>query len=319
MDSERLPHLARHLTLALRQSHDGGLQTLRNIEPENERDELLALSFVHDLHLAPLTSVGSQARWQHHPAVAGLKQRAEATFVSSLNDSTGTAVSSTVAHETIRAIAARDRTPPIYEWVAHDASRRELVDFLALEGGPDDGFDDLVACCQIGLTGSPKMEMAQNYWDEMGAGDPSQVHRSLHRELRTALELPTISRADLPVVALRRMLLTSTLATNRSFQPELIGVLGMIELQAGPRCRQVVRGLERLDLPVAATPFYAVHATTDPRHGKDWLDKVIAPLSRDAHTAGGIVRGARWRSAVDNAFFTSLGKQFGHEREPQAA
>ena len=31
----------------------------------------------------------------------------------------------------------------------------DLVDFLALEGGPDADFDDLVALCQIGLRGSP--------------------------------------------------------------------------------------------------------------------------------------------------------------------
>ena len=56
----------------------------------------------------------------------------------------------------LRALAARDRLPGPYKWLAREASYDELVWFLALEGGPDGGFDDLVAVCQVGLDGSAK-------------------------------------------------------------------------------------------------------------------------------------------------------------------
>src|SRR5438309_7039556 len=139
----------------------------------------------------------------------------------------------------MRALAARDRLPAVYKWLARTASWNDVVTFLALEGGPDAGFDDLVASCQIGLLGSAKMEAATNYWDEMGNGDPAAVHTTLHEQLVTAIRMPRIPFADQPVSALARAAFGGLLATNRWLQPEMLGALGLIELQAGPRCRLV--------------------------------------------------------------------------------
>ena len=182
----------------------------------------------------------------------------------------------------IRSLAAKDRLPAVYRWVAEEASLDELREFLAIEGGPDAGFDDLVAACQIGLSGAPKMELARNYWDEMGNGNPAEVHTELHRQMADIVGIPTVEREALPVAALQRAALGGLLATNRWLQPEMIGALGLTELQAGPRCRLVLAGFARLGLPEAAQRFYSVHADVDPRHGKDWLDNAIAPLAKQS-------------------------------------
>jgi hypothetical protein len=52
--------------------------------------------------------------------------------------------------------------------LADEADLAELVEFLAVEDDPDGGFDDLVAMCQLGLDGLPKLALAVNCWDEMG-------------------------------------------------------------------------------------------------------------------------------------------------------
>src|SRR5437588_3426946 len=104
----------------------------------------------------------------------------------------------------MRRLAARDRLPDLYKWLAQRASRDDVVQFLALEGGPDAGFDDLVAACQIGLSGAPKMELAVNYWDEMGNGDPAAVHTTLHDQLVEAIGMPRIPVTEQPVAALAR-------------------------------------------------------------------------------------------------------------------
>src|SRR5262249_43053066 len=139
-----------------------------------------------------------------------------------------------------RRIARGDLVPPVYEWIAHVASRDELVEFLSLEGGPDADFDDLVAMCQIGLTGRPKLALAANYWDEMGRGDLAAVHTELHAAMAGALQLRDVPVDELPVAAMERKALGGLLATNRALQPEMIGGLGLLECQAGPRCRRVV-------------------------------------------------------------------------------
>jgi hypothetical protein len=180
------------------------------------------------------------------------------------------------------------------------------VEFLSLEGGPDGGFDDLVAACQIGLDGEAKLELARNYWDEMGNGDLARVHTELHRKLSRALDLRCPPRQHQPIEALERSVVTGLLATNRWLQPEMLGALGLLELQAGPRCRKVVAALERIGAGDDALDFYVEHATIDPRHGKDWVDKAIAPLEADPRWATGIVRGARWRSIVNAGFFAAM-------------
>ena len=211
----------------------------------------------------------------------------------------------------MRRLAAQDLVPPVYDWLAEEASLDEMRDYLALEGGPDGGFDDLVALCQVGLDGEPKLELAQNYWDEMGRGIRSEVHTELQRRMAKALDLQAVPRAEQPVEALERALLGTTLATNRWMQPELVGALGLIEMQAGPRCRRVVRGLERLGAAADALPFYAEHAVADPRHGKDWLTRVIAPLARDVPGWGPrIVAGAQWRADVNARFFSAALRRF---------
>jgi pyrroloquinoline quinone (PQQ) biosynthesis protein C len=112
------------------------------------------------------------------------------------------------------------------------------------------------------------------------------------------------------VEALERAALGGLLATNRWLQPEMIGALGMIELQAGPRCRLVVQAFDRVGMPQAAYPFYEVHAEVDPRHGKDWLDNVIEPLSREQpEWRERMVRGAWWRAVTNAGLFDLLGEQ----------
>jgi hypothetical protein len=265
---------------------------------------------VHDLHTAPVDDLGGTERWQHHPAVAALKWRLEEAFVAELEAGEQPAPRSSDPAAAMRALAASDLVPPVYEWLAEAADFDELVDYLTLEGGPDGGFDDLVALCQVGLTGEPKLEMARNYWDEMGNGTLAAVHTQLHHDLGQALGMRALPRDRQPVEALARTALGGVLATNRRFQPEMVGALGLIELQAGPRCRKVVKALRRLDAPEAAFPFYEEHAVVDPRHGKDWLDNVIAPLSGEARWDEGMVRGARWRSLVNARFFAAMEARF---------
>jgi hypothetical protein len=315
---DRLPTqtTADRLRSALAAGDESRLDELAAAEPRDWRDTLLTLALVHDLSLAPLTSMGAAARFERHPAIAQLKARLEARFLARLRQAEGGCnASESDAVAEMRRLAARDLVPPVYEWLAEDASLDELRSYLALEGGPDGGFDDLVALCQVGLDGEPKLELAQNYWDEMGRGTGSEVHTELHRRMAKALDLRAVPREEQPVEALERALLGTTLATNRWMQPELIGALGLIEMQAGPRCRRVVKALERLDAAADALPFYAEHAVADPRHGKDWLEHVIRPLARDVPGWGPrIVTGARWRADVNAAFFTAALRRFAPPR-----
>jgi hypothetical protein len=302
--------LSTQLTAAL---DTGGrdLDVLGSAGPADERDRFETLLTIYDLHHAPLDRIGPRARWQHHPVVAAIKNRCESEWLAELELLPVPAEAAAEDPATaLRAMAARDRLPEIYRWLARDADRDDLVTFLALEGGPDAGFDDLVAVCQVGLSGSAKLELATNYWDEMGNGDGLAVHTVLHNELVESLGLPCILTDEQPVSALARAALCGLLATNRWLQPELLGALGLIELQAGPRCQLVLQALRRCDAPAAAFPFYEVHADVDPRHGKDWVEKAVVPtVAAHPEWKDRIIRGAHWRGATNTAFLDDLTSQ----------
>ncbi|HEU5034991.1 MAG TPA: iron-containing redox enzyme family protein [Mycobacteriales bacterium] len=304
--------LADALRTALDADDPHALDALTDREPAGRRDRFATLLTIYDLHTGPLHRVGVAARHQHHPVVATLKNRCEEQWLDELtslpsSSDLGPAPAPADVANAMRALAARDRLPAVYKWLSREAEWDQVVRFLALEGGPDAGFDDLVALCQVGLGGSPKMELATNYWDEMGDGDAAAVHTTLHDELVAAIGMPRIPLVEQPVSALARTALGGLLATNRWLQPEMLGALGLIELQAGPRCRLVLHAFDRCGAPAAAYPFYSVHAEVDPRHGKDWLEKAIVPTVEQAPEWGTrIVRGAQWRSEVNAAFLTDV-------------
>jgi hypothetical protein len=294
------------------------LDALAAARPADRRDRFRTLLAVYDLWTAPLHLVGPAARHQGHPAVASLKQQLETEWLDELDRAWAGAghladgaedADAAVRHvvSAMRAIAAKDRLPPAYRWLATQASWPELVAFLTLEGGPDGGFDDLVALCQVGLSGSAKLELGKNYWDEMGRGDAREVHTVLHERMAAAIGMQPVPRGQQPVEALERAALGGLLATNRWLQPEMIGALGLLELQAGPRCRLVVQAFDRLGAPREAYPFYVEHAEVDPVHGRDWMDKAVVPLVAE-HPEWGprIVKGAWWRSTVNLAFFEAV-------------
>jgi len=294
---------------------------LGGAEPLDRRDRFLSLLTVYDLHTAPLDELGDRVRLQHDPAVAELKARLERPWLVELEQAWQQAGALTEATDVprvvqaMRAVAAKDRLPAAYRWLAKEASWAELVDFLALEGGPDGGFDDLVALCQVGLTGSAKLELGKNYWDEMGQGSAAGVHTVMHQDMSTAIGMPHVPRELLPVEALERVALGGLLATNRWLQPEMLGALGLLELQAGPRCRLVLQGFDRLGAPAAAYPFYVEHAEVDPVHGKDWMDKAIVPtVEQRPHWGPRIVKGAWWRSTTNLRFFEAMRAQLVQER-----
>src|SRR3546814_3102648 len=64
---------------------DQALEAIAGAEPRDERDRLLTLQVIHDLHLGDIDRVGHAVRWQHHPTVAALKTRLEQAVLAALD------------------------------------------------------------------------------------------------------------------------------------------------------------------------------------------------------------------------------------------
>src|SRR3546814_524402 len=77
-----------------------------------------------------------------------------------------------------------DQGDPLFPWLAAEASTDALRLFVEQEAAGEAGFDDLVAYTQIKLPSRPKLELARNYWDEMGRGNAKGMHGPMRSEER---------------------------------------------------------------------------------------------------------------------------------------
>ena len=195
--------------------------------------------------------------------------------------------------------ALRDTGPgqndPLFPWLAETATLAQVVWFLAQEVAGEAGFDDLVALTQIGMPVRPKLEMAANYWDEMGRGHQSGMHGPMLDRLASALR---VHEANHPIVwesiALGNVLVG--LAANRRYAYHSIGALGVVELTAPGRATCVDQALKRLGVAAKPRQYYALHATLDIRHSEAWNREVLEPLVREnPRVARPIAEGALMR------------------------
>ena len=75
----------------------------------------------------------------------------------------------------------------LFPWLAQNASREDMLWFLTQEVAGEAGFDDLLAMTQVKMPVTAKLEMARNYWDEMGRGRDTAMHGPLLERLANYL------------------------------------------------------------------------------------------------------------------------------------
>ncbi len=190
----------------------------------------------------------------------------------------------------------------LFPWLAEEATFDDMCWFLRQELAGEAGFDDLVALSQLKLAPRPKLEMASNYWDEMGQGHAGAMHGALLTNLAATLP-PTEAEPVWETLALGNLMVA--LATARSYAYQAIGALGIIELTAPGRAELVNAGLRRLHFDGAARRYYALHATLDVRHSQTWNREVLVPLiKQDPRVAPLLAEGALMRLRAGARCFT---------------
>jgi hypothetical protein len=184
---------------------------------------------------------------------------------------------------------------PLFPWIATRASLSQMRWFLAQEVAGEAGFDDLVALTQVKMPERAKLEMARNYWDEMGRGAAKGMHGPMLSRLASHLDVAPTHETTVPeALALGNVMMA--LACNRRFAFHSAGALGVIEMTAPTRVGFVNEGLKRLGVPADDRHYFALHATLDIKHSRAWNDEVLRPLvDEDPRRAKAIAEGALLR------------------------
>ena len=181
---------------------------------------------------------------------------------------------------------------PLFPWIAEEATLDEMKWFLEQEAAGEAGFDDLVAYTQVKLPALPKLELARNYWDEMGRGNPRGMHGPMLDVLVETLELePRIDTTVRESLALANAM--TAMATTRRYAWLSVGALGVVELTAPGRSACTAAGLRRLGFSDRERRYFDLHAVLDVKHSEDWNREALRPLvEEDPDRATAIAEGA---------------------------
>lgn len=208
---------------------------------------------------------------------------------------------------------------PLFPWLAQSASLAEMKWFLTQEIAGEAGFDDLTALTQVRLPTRPKLELARNYWDEMGRGKPKGMHGPLLETL--AIRLGLEPRAETTVwesLALANTM--AGLAANRRYAFHSVGALGVIEMTAPNRAAAVAKGLKRLGVPASDRHYFDLHSILDVKHSLAWNSEAIYPLiAENPHVATAIAEGALMRLECGRRCFVRYRRELGLISRPDAA
>jgi hypothetical protein len=205
----------------------------------------------------------------------------------------------------------------LFPWLATQATREQMQWFLLQEVAGEAGFEDLLAVTQVKMSERAKLEMARNYWDEMGRGAAKGMHGPMLARLSAYFRLePCVDNVVPESLALGNCMVA--MASNRRFAYHSVGALGVIEMTAPGRAHQVDLGLRRLGVPAKKRHYFAVHAILDVKHSEEWNAEVLLPLvTEDPRRTQAMGEGALMRLWHGARCFDRYRREFGLEAAAQ--
>lgn len=201
----------------------------------------------------------------------------------------------------------------LFPYLAEQASADEMRWFVEQEMAGEAGFDDLVALTQLKLPTRAKLELARNYWDEMGRGNAAGMHGPMLERIGKAVGArPSIETTVWESLALANTMVA--LAAHRRYAYHSVGALGAIEMTAPGRVVLVDRGLARLGVAARVRQYYKIHATLDQKHSAAWNREAISTLvDIDPAAAPAIAEGALLRLTCGARCYQRYRKHFGFD------
>jgi hypothetical protein len=180
--------------------------------------------------------------------------------------------------------------------------------YLAQETVLDPRFDDILAMLLVGTGGSEKMEFVGNLWDELGNGNPAEVHPTVFAEtLREAGVAESFVSGNIMPESIASGNVSAALALSRRHYFKAIGYFGVTEYLTPRRFRSFVLGCKRLDLPEGSYRYHDMHIQVDARHGPSWFKNILVPaIARDPRCIRDIAFGTLIRMETSTWFLDAI-------------
>jgi hypothetical protein len=275
-----------------------------------------ALFALYDLHVADpaMPAVANQ----FDPLLTGLRVTIERQWLAAEGQRIGAAPVFASPDGLIAALRHAVQAHPaahhcLFDMLAAHATRAQLEGFFRSDTALNVRFFDLIVMAMIGSPPETRHELASNFWDEAGRGDPRHGHVQLFRHLLAEVGIAPSDDDFAPQLTwqgLRGYNLFMLCALNRQHYFKLLGVMAATELLDPPQYRKLIAGCRRLGLGPSTTRYYDEHITIDDIHGEGWLENVIRPLTqREPRAMFEVWVGCMLRLASCNDYYDALHRQ----------
>jgi hypothetical protein len=187
----------------------------------------------------------------------------------------------------VRAIVQSHRSNvshPLFAFLRDEATLTQVREFFYQETPLEVLFGDIIGFMLPGVYGEPKLEMATNFWDEVGRAMDSRVHRNMRMDMMRDFKIPVDAHLEhFEALVLEELVLINSylsMATDRNKFGQLVGMLLATENMIPGRFEHQIEGMRRLGLTDHQMSYMLEHTTIDVVHAGDWLVHVVKPVLR---------------------------------------
>jgi len=198
----------------------------------------------------------------------------------------------------------------VFDFMKNEASRPQIIKYFTTDYALNMRFYDLIVLSLVGIDEDVRTEVARNFWDEMGQGNPARAHVRLYRDLLDYLGIldgPEQFVDMLGWEGLSGYNLLLYFAFNRREYFHSIGALAITELSDPDQYVKLLAGCRRVGIGAdrpSVLDYYSGHVEVDALHGDGWIDNVIVPvLRRHPGEAKAVLEGAVMRLNSSKAYW----------------
>ncbi len=215
------------------------------------------------------------------------------------------------------AFAAQHEYPEFCDYLRNRGTLLDVGMLMLAEEKVDGRFDDIIALSQVGTSGVTKMTIAENFWDEMGNGEPSGVHTDMFDHSTSWFRREVVARAGVAEDILEQPEVYNNAVNllmyglRRRYALRSLAGIGLLEQTAPARFQATVDASRRLGVPQDVVRYQEVHVHVDEDHGREWFDHVFVPiLERRPETVHEIALGVAIRGTIASEFYRRIQDDF---------
>ncbi len=298
-----------------RDLHDTLEEAFARLDAPALHDIHAALFALYELHVAPAASI--RCANQFNAYLTRVRTTIERRWLAverqrsvPLDKRVGTAEGLVDA---ICAVSQAHRAShhPLFDFLEKEATHTQLAAFFRSDSALNIRFFDLIVLALLGSDPSVRGELAQNFWDEAGKGEPRRSHVALFRHLLTTTGVGTAEDDHASVLGWQGLAGYNAFmmtGLNRAHGFKSLGVMAVTELLDPSQYEKLARGCRRVGLGVdGELDYYDEHISIDVVHAQGWLANVIVPLAtRFEPMMNDIYMGAQWRLNTCGDYYDSL-------------